>query len=264
MYEDFSLVYDELMDDIPYEEWADMLDELIIRYGVSKRGERAKDPLESEKNLVLDLACGTGTITELMYEKGYDMIGVDLSPDMLDRALEKKDRSGSDILYLNQDMRELDLYCTAGTVFCLCDSINYLLTSEDVIKVFTLVNNFLYPGGVFIFDFNTIYKYKEVIGDSTIAEDREDSSFIWENFYDDDSHINEYDLTVFIREEGKEDLYRKSVETHLQRGYSLKEMEELLESAGLSVVISFDMDNGERKKPDEKSERIFIVAKKAL
>ena len=159
-------------------------------------GVTEEDALISERNLVLDLGCGTGTITELLYEKGYDMIGVDSSEEMLQIALDKKFETGSDILYLCQDMRELDLYSTVGTVVSVCDSLNYLLMDEDVLQTFHLVNNYLFPGGIFIFDFNTIYKYEEVIGDTTIAENREDCSFIWENFYSCEDHINEYDVTV--------------------------------------------------------------------
>ena len=159
-------------------------------------GVTEEDALISERNLVLDLGCGTGTITELLYEKGYDMIGVDSSEEMLQIALDKKFETGSDILYLCQDMRELDLYSTVGTVVSVCDSLNYLLMDEDVLQTFHLVNNYLFPGGIFIFDFNTIYKYEEVIGDVTIAENREDCSFIWENFYSCEDHINEYDVTV--------------------------------------------------------------------
>ena len=149
-------------------------------------GVTEEDALISERNLVLDLGCGTGTITELLYEKGYDMIGVDSSEEMLQIALDKKLETGSDILYLCQDMRELDLYSTVGTVVSVCDSLNYLLMDEDVLQTFHLVNNYLFPGGIFIFDFNTIYKYEEVIGDTTIAENREDcsySSFERETFY---------------------------------------------------------------------------------
>ena len=152
-------------------------------------GVTEEDALISERNLVLDLGCGTGKITELLYEKGYDMIGVDSSEEMLQIALDKKLETGSDILYLCQDMRELDLYSTVGTVVSVCDSLNYLLMDEDVLQTFHLVNNYLFPGGIFIFDFNTIYKYEEVIGDTTIAENREDCSFIWENFYSCEDHI---------------------------------------------------------------------------
>ena len=216
-----------------------------------------EDALISERNLVLDLGCGTGTITELLYEKGYDMIGVDSSEEMLQIALDKKFETGSDILYLCQDMRELDLYSTVGTVVSVCDSLNYLLMDEDVLQTFHLVNNYLFPGGIFIFDFNTIYKYEEVIGDATIAENREDCSFIWENFYSCEDHINEYDVTVFERQE--DDLYRRFTETHYQRGYTLEEMKTFLEKAGLIFVTALDEKTHEA--PTETSERIYVIAR---
>ena len=216
-----------------------------------------EDALISERNLVLDLGCGTGTITELLYEKGYDMIGVDSSEEMLQIALDKKFETRSDILYLCQDMRELDLYSTVGTVVSVCDSLNYLLMDEDVLQTFHLVNNYLFPGGIFIFDFNTIYKYEEVIGDTTIAENREDCSFIWENFYSCEDHINEYDVTVFERQE--DDLYRRFTETHYQRGYSLEEMKTFLEKAGLIFVTALDEKTHEA--PTETSERIYVIAR---
>ena len=153
-YTDFAYVYDTFMDETPYEEWSLFLQEKIKQYGIS-RPERSEDAIESEKNLVLDLGCGTGTLTELLAEAGYDMIGVDNSCDMLNIAREKSAEKGLEILYLLQDMRELDLYSTIGTVVSVCDSLNYLLTTQDLEKTFRLVKNFLYPGGIFIFDFNS-------------------------------------------------------------------------------------------------------------
>ncbi len=213
--------------------------------------------LDSERNLVLDLGCGTGTLTELLYRKGFDMIGVDNSEEMLGVAFEKKENSGSEILYLCQDMRELDLYSTVGTVVCVCDSVNYLLEDGDVEDTFALVNNYLYPGGLFILDFNTVYKYEHVIGDAVIAENRDECSFIWENYYHDGERLNEYDLTIFVREDGE--LFRRFTETHFQRGYTLEEMKSFVEKAGMQPVLFLDADT--RKAPTEKSERIYVVAK---
>ena len=211
-YTDFAVVYDTFMDETPYDVWGDFVDELIKKYGISKAiSQEVKQDdknvnesdeeaaLEQEKNLVVELGCGTGSFTLEMAKRGYDIMGIDLSSEMLDIARRKSVDAGSDLMFLEQDMRELDLYCTAGTIVSVCDSINYLTEDSDVIDCFKLVNNFLFPGGIFIFDFNTVYKYKEVIGDTTIAENREDCSFIWENYYDEESHINEYDLTIFAR-----------------------------------------------------------------
>ena len=149
-YGDFSYVYDELMDATPYGEWCSLIADLIERYGVSKPDRSEKDVLLSERNLVVDLGCGTGTLTELLYEKGYDMIGVDNSESMLAVAMEKRQKSGSEILYLCQDMRELELYSTVGTVVSVCDSLNYILEEEELLQVFSLVNNYLFPGGIFV------------------------------------------------------------------------------------------------------------------
>ena len=257
IYTDFARVYDELMDNTPYEMWCGRLDRLIAAYGVSKPERDAEGILDSERNLVVDLGCGTGTLTEMLYQKGYDCIGVDNSEEMLNIAMDKKAESGSEILYLYQDMRELDLYSTVGTVISVCDSINYILEEEELLQVFRLVNNYLYPGGVFIFDFNTAYKYREVIGNTTIAENREDCSFIWENYYDPEEEINEYDLTIFVQEE--EDIFRRFTETHLQRGYTAEQMRALLEQAGLKVLEIMDSDTGEAAMAT--SERVYIVAK---
>ena len=258
-YTDFAGVYDTFMDDTPYQEWADFLAQLIEKYGISKPvRDREQGILDSERNLVLDLGCGTGTLTELLYQKGYDMIGVDLSQEMLNIALEKKEESGSEILYLCQDMRELDLFSTVGTVISVCDSVNYLLENDEVEETFGLVNNYLYPGGIFLFDFNTVYKYEQVIGDTTIAENRDDCSFIWENYYHEEDRVNEYDLTIFVKEK-KEELFRRFTETHFQRGYTLEEMKDFVERAGMEFVLALDADTHEA--PTETSERIYVIAR---
>lgn len=256
-YSDFAEVYDELMDNTPYEEWAERLEVLIKKYGVSAPERDSVDLLKTEKNLVVDLGCGTGTLTELMYQKGYDMIGVDFSEAMLNIAAKKKELSGAQILYLLQDMRELDLYSTVGTVYSVCDSVNYILEEEELKNVFSLVNNYLFPEGIFIFDFNTDYKYREVIGDTVIAENRDDCSFIWENFYDSEADINEYDLTVFVKEQGER--FRRFTETHFQRGYTPDAMRRLVEEAGMAVVEMKDAETG--GKVSRKSERVYIVAR---
>ena len=256
-YQDFAYVYDEFMDETPYEMWCKRIQSLIEKYGVSKPVRNSGDILESEKNLVVDLGCGTGTLTEMLYEKGYDMVGVDNSDSMLSVAMEKKQLSGSEILYLLQDMRELELYSTVGTVVSVCDSINYILEEEELLEVFKLVNNYLYPGGIFVFDFNTDYKYGQVIGDTTIAENRDDCSFIWENYYDEESAINEYEVTIFVKEE--DDLFRKFTETHFQKGYTAKQMAKLIERAGMELVVMKDADT-DGDITDE-SERIYVVAK---
>ncbi len=242
-YESFAEVYDLFMDNIPYEEWCAYLHGLLADCGV-------KD------GLVLELGCGTGTMTELLSGLGYDMIGVDSSAQMLEIAVEKRIQSGHDILYLEQDMREFELYGTVRAVVSVCDSMNYITGEEELLQVFRLVNNYLDPGGVFIFDLNTLAKY-EALGESVIAENREEGSFIWENWYDPDTRINEYDLTLYIRNE--DDLYERYEETHYQKGYDLDVVCGLLEQAGLAVEARYDAFT--RRPPTPESERVYLVAR---
>ncbi len=243
-YENFSRVYDLFMDNIPYEEWGKNICGILKRYGI-------------RDGLVLDLGCGTGAMTEILSRAGYDMIGVDNSVDMLEAALEKKEISGSDILYLLQDMREFELYGTVRAAVSVCDSVNYITEPEELLQVFRLVNNYLDPGGIFLFDLNTLYKYEKILGESVIAENRDEGSFIWENWYDPEDRINEYDLTLFIREE--KDLYRKYQETHFQRAYSIEEIRGLLCDAGMSLEEIWDADT--LGKPCPQTQRLYFIAR---
>lgn len=240
-YTGFAQVYDLFMDNVPYEEWSHYLISLLEEYGVSD-------------GLVLDLGCGTGKMTRLLTKAGYDMIGVDNSEEMLQIAMEQGTEG---ILYLCQDMREFELYGTVAAVVSICDSVNYILEEEDLLSVFRLVNNYLDPGGVFIFDLNTLYKYRELLGETTICENREEGSFIWENYFDEEEQINEYDLTLFIREESG--LFRKYEETHYQRGYELETIKQLLDEAGMEFVAAYDAFT--REQPKDDSERIYVIAR---
>lgn len=246
-YESFARVYDLFMDNIPYQEWCGYLTGLLKECGVTE-------------GLVLELGCGTGNVTRLLAGEGYDMIGVDNAPDMLEIAMEKKEADQQDILYLLQDMREFELYGTVKAVVSICDSMNYIIEEEDLLQVFRLVNNYLDPKGIFIFDMNTEYKYREILGENTIAENREDASFIWDNFYDEEEQINEYDLALFIPEEIQgETLYRKYEEVHYQRAYSLETVKNLLEQAGMEFVTVYDAFTHDT--PQEYSERVYIIAR---
>lgn len=257
-YSDFARVYDIFMDETPYAEWCDLIVDLLKKNGTHEN--ISDENLKQEKNTILDLGCGTGTLTQLLAKKGYDMIGIDNSQEMLQIAIEKKEKSDLDILYLQQDMREFELYGTVGAVISVCDSLNYLLNEEDILTTFRLVNNYLYPGGLFIFDFNTVYKYEVVIGDATIAENREDCSFIWENYYHEKEEINEYDLTLFVKNDNEgPNSFSRFEETHYQRGYRLEQIKNLIETAGLEFVTAFDADTHDGVTPE--SERIYVVAK---
>lgn len=248
-YSSFALVYDLFMDNVPYEEWSRYIIGLLGEHGVTD-------------GLVLDLGCGTGKLTRLLAKEGFDMIGVDNSEDMLEIAREQQyvtneAENTNDILYLLQDMREFELYGTVKAVISICDSMNYILEEDDLLQVFKLVNNYLDPKGIFIFDMNTVYKYSEMLGETTISENREEGSFIWDNYYDEEEKINEYDLTLFIKEENG--LYRKYEETHYQRAYDLETVKELILRAGMEFVAAYDAFTKEPVKED--SERIYIIAR---
>ena len=244
-YTSFAAVYDTFMDNIPYEEWEKYLKSLLYEYGV-------------REGLVLELGCGTGNMTEILAQSGYDMIGVDNAEEMLEIAIEKRMKSGLDILYLQQDMREFELYGTVKAIVSVCDSVNYILEEEELEEVFRLVNNYLDPGGVFIFDFNTVYKYREILGDQTIAENREECSFIWDNYYYEEERINEYELSLFIRE-GDSELYRKYQETHFQKAYDLETIKRLITQSGLEYITAYDAFT--KEAPTRVSERIYVIAR---
>lgn len=248
-YSSFAEVYDLFMDNVPYEEWCIYITGLLKEYGI-------------EDGLLLDLGCGTGKLTRLLKKYGFDMIGVDNSEEMLEIAREAEyesllEEENSSILYLLQDMREFELYGTVRAIISICDSMNYILQEEELLQVFRLVNNYLDPGGIFIFDLNTLYKYRELLGENTISETREEGSFIWENYFDEESSINEYDLTLFIRE--NDDLYRRYQETHYQRAYELETVRKLLEEAGMEFVAAYDAFTKDPVKRD--SERIYVIAR---
>ncbi|MGN0293682.1 MAG: class I SAM-dependent DNA methyltransferase [Lachnospiraceae bacterium] len=243
-YYSFAWVYDTFMDNIPYDEWTEYLAGLLKEYGVSQ-------------GLLLDMGCGTGSVTERLASRGYDMIGIDNSEEMLMEARDKMVESGQDILYLLQDMRSFELYGTVAAAVSICDSMNYILETEDLEQVFRLVNNYLDPQGIFIFDYNTPYKYREVIGNQVIAENREDCSFIWENTFDEGAQVNIYDLTIFIQEEEEDGLFRRYQETHYQKAWKTEDMVRAAENAGMKVLAVYDAFTHDAPKPE--SERLYMI-----
>lgn len=249
-YTNFAEVYDTFMDQTSYEDWADDVLLLMTRFGTARRGEG---------DTVVDLGCGTGKLTELLAEAGFHMLGIDLSPDMLNIAMGRKLDQGHDTVYICQDIRELELAEPVSTFVSVGDSINYLLSPEDLGRMFRGVCSYLKDEGIFIFDFKTLHLYRDVIGDATIAEDREDCSFIWDNWFDEETAINEYDLSLFIKEsdDPEDNAFRKYQEIHRQRGYTLDEMKEFAKAAGLAWITEMDSDTMGPVRED--SERILCV-----
>ena len=203
-YTSFARVYDMFMDNVPYEVWGRYIVEKLRANGI-------------DSGYVVDLGCGTGKLTTLLADAGYDMIGID---------------------------------------------INYILEPEDLQAVFFCVSESLKEGGIFIFDINTPYKYEVLMADNTIAENRDEGSFIWDNYYDADEKINEYDLTLFIKEqsEDEDDIYKKFEETHFQRCYEISELKELLEQSGLVFDAVYDAYTDDQVKCD--SEKVTVIAHK--
>ena len=243
-YTNFAKVYDLFMDNVPYDKWVEQIRDILHKENIFD-------------GLICDLGCGTGAITERLANIGYDMIGIDNSYDMLDIAMEKKYSSGNDILYLCQDMREFELYGTVRAIVSGCDSLNYIQDLSDLEEVFSLVNNYLDPGGLFIFDMNTVYKYQNILGENTFSEVREQAAFIWENTYDDNKRINEYDLNLFIKLEN--DIYKRFEERHVQRAYTFDEIVSAINSSNMRLEKYLDADTyGDLR---ENTERILFIAR---
>lgn len=266
-YTSFAYVYDTFMDQEPYDRWADRVCAFLDEFGLprtadisardtgkplaGKAGSQdgSEDLFAEERNIVVDLGCGTGKLTEILAGRGYDMIGIDLSEDMLAIAQERKIKNGSSTLYSLQDMRDFELFGAAGSMVSVGDSINYLLEEKDLEDMFRCVARSLLPGGVFVFDFKTIHLYRDIIGDRTIAEDRGDCAFIWDNYYNPETCINEYDLAVFVRASADEQnsdrsMFKRFDEVHQQRGYDPEQLRTAAENAGLEWITARDADTG--------------------
>lgn len=243
-YGDFAFVYDCFMDNIPYEEWGRYLKGLLDDCGITE-------------GVLVDLGCGTGSMTLQMQQYGFDMIGVDLSEEMLEVA---RDKCPSDVLLVRQDMRQLELYGLADAMYCVCDGMNYMLEEEDLYRVFTGVKKYLAPEGVFIFDLKTKHFYEETLGDTVIAENREDASFIWENIFHPENNLNEYLLTIYQLADEEQDLFARSEELHYQKAYETEQVIEQMNRAGLEPVAVYDAFTRESAGPD--SDRVYLIAKR--
>ncbi|QFJ54424.1 class I SAM-dependent DNA methyltransferase [Pseudobutyrivibrio xylanivorans] len=245
-YTGFATVYDMYMDNVPYDTWTENIKTLFEKYNM---------PME----IVCDLGCGTGQITRRLKAAGYDMIGIDNSYDMLMEAQTHEDSQG--ILYLCQDMREFELYGTVGAVVSLCDSINYLCDYDELLTVCKLANNYLDPKGLFIFDVKTEHFY-ETLGCSTIAENRETGSFIWENDYDVETRDNSYFLTIY--DENEEGTFDRYEEEHLQHAFTVDEIKKAISESGLELLEVLDVASMSPVNAPEdfkNSDRLYFIAR---
>ena len=236
MYGDFAYVYDELIcEDINYGRVCDFIENLFTFY-------------DKTPNLVCDLACGTGNITIPMSQRGYDMIGVDISPEMLDVA-RSKNTSGKDVLFLCQDMKKLDLYGTCDAFLCMTDGFNYVTDIKGLEKIFRRIRDcFIERDGIFIFDLSSVYKYKNILGNNTFIYEKDEIFYTWENCYKEPFCKMELN---FFKKSGN--AYSRFSEKQIQRAYSESQIRKLLKECGFSRVdvyggYSFDAPKKEENR----------------
>lgn len=245
-----------------YAAFADYYDALTQNVGYPERADyfcRLLEHLGHPPGLVLDLACGTGSLTLEFARRGMDVYGVDASPEMLSAAQQKAAEAGENLLFLCQDMRSLDLYGTVNTVFCTLDSINHLTEISQLQSAFDRVSLFLEPDGYFIFDVNTVYKHRFILKDEVFVYDTDAVYCVWQNRYDpaDGKHLVEISLDFFER---CGQTYLRSSERFLERAYPLDVLRGCLEKAGLEWAACYgDLSF---QPPAEDCQRVVVAARK--
>jgi SAM-dependent methyltransferase len=245
-YEQFAYLYDELMQDAPYDEWVRFVKEKLAKYQVG------------DKNL-LDLACGTGELSVRFAKEGFSVTGVDLSADMLAVAQEKAQEEGLPIPFFEQDMANLEGHGEFDIIGIFCDSLNYLQSDDDVIHTFTSAYNHLKDEGLFFFDVHSTYKVSQLFIDQTFTLADDHLSYIWNSFAGELPNSVEHELSFFVLDE-KSGKYDRFDEIHYQRTYPIQQYASWLEDAGFEILeISADFTDNQ---PQDQSERIFYIARK--
>ena len=246
MYSAFAGFYDELPGNISYAERANYFDSIIKEF-------------KTEGPILLDLACGTGSLSVELSRLGYDVIGVDNSADMLSVALEKKYEAEQDILFLCQDMTELDLYGTVDTTVCALDSINHVTDPKQVREIFKGVSLFTVPGGLFLFDVNSPYKHRQVLGNNTFVYDCDSVYCVWQNEFEEETDTVHISLDFFAYDE-ESNSYTRSSEQFSERSYEPQWLEALLDETGFDLLAVYGDDS--REAPKEDTQRLIYVARK--
>ena len=243
-YDNFGRFYDSLMGNADYEKRADYYAELIKNNGI-------------EGNILLDLGCGTGTMSMLMADRGFDVIGTDQSVGMLMEAQRKVMESGKKILLLNQSMEELDLYGTIDSCISTLDCINHLEGHQNVKKAFQMVSLFMVSGGVFAFDVNTIYKHHSVLANNAFVFENDKVFCTWQNTLNDDDSVD-INLDFFEQEDG---VYYRESESFTERAYTFDDLTSWLDEAGFTVkAIYKDMTTEPASEFDERA--VFLAVKR--
>ena len=245
-YGDFAYFYDNLTDNVDYEKRCSYIKGLLAENGVGE-------------GILLDLACGTGTVSLLLSDMGYDVIGVDASEDMLSVAQEKKMESGADVIFLCQRMEELDLFGTINACVSTLDSINHVTDEETVREIFRRVSLFMEDKGIFLFDVNTPYKHKCVLGDNTFVYDTDEVYCVWQNTTD-ESLVTTVNLDIFEKDEDDEETYYRYSEEFTERAYDLDDIKKWLEDVKFEVVGIYEEMTKDSVKAD--TQRAVFVAKK--
>ncbi len=230
--------YDRLMRDTGYEERADYLLSLMSAHGCP------------HPDMLLDLACGSGNLTVPLAERGIDMIGVDYSEDMLAEARQKPVNSDRPILYLQQDMRRLDLYGTVDAAVCCMDGLNHILRTADLQEIFRRLRLFIRPDGLLLFDVNTPYKHREVLGNNAFVFEEEDFLCVWQNRYLPKTGEVDMQLDFFVDNGEAYDRYTDDVR---ERAYSLTTWKKLLAATGFELLGAYsDMTTDAATDTDER------------
>ena len=242
----FASVYDVFTDGVNYSERADFICGLLSSNGISE-------------GTILDVACGTGSLSECFLEKGFEIVATDISFEMLSIAREKLSKYGDKALLLCQDMCELDLYGTVDAAVCSLDSINHLTEVEDVDAAFESIGKFIRPDGVFVFDVNTVFKHREILSGQTFVYEDEDEKFlVWQNSECDEDDVVEMVIDIFSKNDAS--LYERQTDFVVERAYSVKLLTDLLKKNNFDVLGVFgDMTENE---PEEDEERLYFLAKK--
>ena len=245
-YGEFAYYYDILTDNVDYKKRCDYIRDLLAENGIGE-------------GILLDLACGTGTVSLILSQMGYDVIGVDASEDMLSVAQEKKMETGEDVIFLCQRMEELDLFGTINAAVSTLDSINHVTDADTVREIFRRVSLFMEDKGVFIFDVNTPYKHREILGNNTFVYDTDEVYCVWQNSTD-ESLLTEISLDIFEKDEDDEDTYYRYSEEFSERAYDLEDIRKWLEEYRFEVTAVYEEMT--RNNVSDKTQRAVFVAKK--